>query len=168
MPVSNSSPLIHLTRLGKLGYAEQVYEAVLIPPAVRRETIEEGKSRGFPGALDLERLEKANWIRPTELSGSAKALAAELGKAMSTGEAEAVALAAERKERLFMDVARGRRAAELYRIETVTTLGLMFELLMKESISRPDYERNVKEYGSSGWISGEVVQEFLERAKQVD
>ena len=84
------------------------------------------------------------------------------------GEAEAIALALELKERLFMDDLKGRRAAELYRMETTTTLGLILELLTAKALTRIDYEKNVKNYGSQGWITGDIIQEFIERGKEFE
>lgn len=85
----------------------------------------------------------------------------ELSDAVGIGEAEAIALAVERKERLFMDDLNGRRTAELYRIETTTTLGLLLELLAAKALTRIDYQKNVKNYGSQGWITGEIIQELV-------
>jgi len=166
MPVSNSSPLIHLSRLGKLGYVRSTFSSIMIPPAVRQETIEAGKSAGYSDALNLESLERDGWLKTTPLSASSDNLASELSGAVGRGEAEAIALAVEKKERLFMDDLKGRRTAELYRVETTTTLGIILELLVSKAIRRSDYTRNVKEYGSNGWISGEILSEFLEQGAQ--
>ncbi len=56
-----------------------------------------------------------------------------------------------------MDDLNGRRTAEPYRIETTTTLGLILELLVEGALGKTDYERNVKEHGSQGSISGEII-----------
>jgi len=167
MPVSNSSPLIHLSHLGKLGYAKQVFAFIMIPPAVRWEIIEKGKSDGYADALVLEKLEKEGWLRTTKLSRKSSHVAQELSQVVGTGEAEAVALAVEKKERLFMDDLKGRRTAELYRIETTTTLGIIFELLVKKAVGKSDYTRNVKNYAERGWISGDVVEEFIQRGGEL-
>ena len=64
-----------------------------------------------------------------------------------------------------MDDLNGRRTAEPYRIETTTTLGLILELLVEGALGKTDYERNVKEHGSQGSISGEIIQEFIEKGR---
>lgn len=168
MPVSNSSPLIHLSRLGKLGYARSAFSLLMIPPAVRQETIESGKTEGYADALSLESLEREGWLRTVQLSSSSQKLAIELSQGVGRGEAEAIALAVERRERLFMDDQKGRRTAGLYKVETTTTLGVILELMARKAISRSDYTRNVKEYGRQGWITGDVLTEFLERGVQIE
>jgi len=140
----------------------------MIPPAVRLETIERGKSDGFDEALALERLESEGWLKTLELLPKSKKFAMELSDVVGTGEAEAIALALEKKDRLFMDDLKGRRTAELYRLETTTTLGLILELLVKRALRRLDYQKNVKIYGSQGWISGDIIQEFIERGRELE
>lgn len=168
MPVSNSSPLIHLSKLDKLRFARKVYSSITIPPTVREETIEAGKSDGYADALNLERLERDGWLKTSNLSQKSSALAAELSDVLGPGEAEAIALAIEKRERLFMDDLKGRRTAEFYGVETTTTLGIILELLVERALTGEDYKRNVKAYGSQGWIGSEVIQEFIERGKEVE
>lgn len=168
MPVSNSSPLIHMSRLGKLGYARQAFSSMTIPPAVKEETIVAGRSGGYSDALSLVKLEEDGWLKISELSAGSRKLAAGLSDAVGKGEAEAIALAVEKKERLFMDDLKGRRMAEFYGVETTTTLGIFLELLADRALTWIDYERNVKAYGSQGWISGDIVQLFIERGKELE
>jgi predicted nucleic acid-binding protein len=84
------------------------------------------------------------------------------------GEAEAIALAIEKRDRLIIDDLKGRRTAETYKIERTTTLGLMFGLLVNGALAKTDYVRNVKNYGSPGWISGEILEEFVERGQNLE
>ena len=116
----------------------------------------------------LEKLEEEGWLQTVRLSDGSMKLAKELTSAVGRGEAEAIALALEKKQRLFMDDQKGRRVAELYRVETTTTLGLLFELLVKGALTKEDYRRNVKNYCSQGWITSEVVQEFLDRGERFE
>lgn len=168
MPVSNTSPLIHLARLGKLGYAKQIFPSIAIPPAVRSEAIDAGRDEGYSDAIALERLESEGWLKTSELSNKSRKLVLKLSDEIGIGEAEAIALAVERKERLFMDDLIGRRIAGLYRVETTTTLGLLLELLVAKALTRIDYQKNVKNYGSQGWITGDIIQEFIERGKKYE
>jgi uncharacterized protein len=166
--VSNSSPLIHLTRLGKLGYMKKAFPFLMIPESVRVETIDDGKANGYANALIIENLEREGWLRTVRLAEpSSMKITRYLGGAIGKGEAEAIALALERNERLLIDDEKGRRAAELYGVETTSTLGIIFELLIEEILPREDYERNVKNYASQGWITSDVIQEFLDRGNHL-
>ncbi|MDG6898476.1 MAG: hypothetical protein JRN24_01930 [Nitrososphaerota archaeon] len=167
MPVSNASPLIHMSRLGKLRFAQMVFSNVFIPAAVRRETIEAGAKKGFADVSALEKLEDDGWLVTSPLSKRSLGVADALSKGLGRGESEAIALALERKERLFMDDQKGRAAARLYGVETATTLGLILEMRKKGSMGLDEYQRNVKEYGSRGWIGADVVQLYLEKGREL-
>ncbi|MDG6995173.1 MAG: hypothetical protein JRN52_04545 [Nitrososphaerota archaeon] len=106
-------------------------------------------------------------MRTTKLSSRSSKLARELSQIVGEGESEAIALAVERRERLFIDDQKGRRTAELYRLETTTTLGVILELLANNTLTKSDYVRNVRNYGAQGWISGEVIQEFIRRGEDL-
>ncbi len=167
MPVTNSSPLIHLCRLGKLGYMKEAFSSILMPPAVRLETIERGKEEGHGDALSLERLEREGWLQTVGLSAKSERLAKDLTQVLGEGEAQAISLALERKDRLFIDDLKGRRLAEQHGIENTTTLGVIFELLVNGILPKIDYARNVKNYGAQGWIGGDIIQEFIERGREL-
>ena len=151
-----------------MGHATPVFSSVVIPPALHLETTERGKAEGYDDVLTLETLESDGWFRTLELSPKSRKLATELSDVLGTGEAEAIALTLERKERLLVDDLKGRRTAEVYRLETTTTMGLLLELLAKRAISALDYQRNVKVYGSQGWISADVMQEFIKAGNKFE
>jgi len=86
--VSDSSTLIHLAAIGRLSLLRDFYERVIIPPAVWREVVEEG--RGRAGAREVEEAALSGWLKvvaPTN-EAFARVLKRELD------EAEAIALAA--------------------------------------------------------------------------
>jgi len=168
VPVSNASPLIHLARLGKLAYTREAYDSLIIPPAVRTETIERGMAEGYTDASLLENLESEGWLRTRNLSNESRKPAHDLAEVVGRGEAEAISTAVELKERLSMDDHKGRRIANFHTVRTSKTLGIMLELLVNRTITIFEYKRNVKIYSSHGWISAEVMQEYLERGERFE
>jgi hypothetical protein len=56
--VSNSSPLINMARIGKLGLLRQLYGELFIPEAVWHEVVVKGA--GEPGADEVK---AATWIK---------------------------------------------------------------------------------------------------------
>ncbi len=60
--VSDSSPLIHLSQIGHLNLLRELFSEVLIPPAVYREVVLEG--RGRPGSREVK---EASWIRVVKI-----------------------------------------------------------------------------------------------------
>jgi predicted nucleic acid-binding protein len=52
--VSNSTPLIHLAKIGQLELLRDFFGTLWIPPAVYRECVDEGKA--YPGCLASRRI----------------------------------------------------------------------------------------------------------------
>lgn len=68
LAVSNSSPLIHLSLIGRINLLRRFSE-VFIPPAVWREVVEQGGSR--PGATEIREARESGWLRVVEPSNTA-------------------------------------------------------------------------------------------------
>src|SRR5437879_4545859 len=118
--VSNTSPITNLAAVGQLDLLQQLYEKVLIPPAVYGELT--GSSGGQPGAVEVQTLE---WIetKPVADRGLVTALQMELDE----GEAEALALAKELAGLLLLDERRGRVVASRLRLRFIGLLGVLIE-----------------------------------------
>lgn len=118
--VSNSSPVILLSGIGRLHLLRDLFDEVVIPPAVREEVVARGWGR--PGAAALA---EANWIavRPVADREAVQELLRELGP----GEAEAIALAAELEVpvTLVLDDDRARQAAVQRGFRVVGSAGIL-------------------------------------------
>ena len=120
--VSNSSPLIGLSRAGRLEVLPALYDAVWIPPAVQREVVSAGQSRA--GSPEVAAAITAGWLRVVEPSDAE--LAARLQIDLDPGESEAIALAfTAQPDVLVIDESKGRRIAADYGLVITGTVGLL-------------------------------------------
>lgn len=94
--ISNASPLINLARIRQFHLLRQLYSEIIIPAGVWREIVVEGS--GQPGA---EEVKAADWIK-TETVQNEKLVHA-LRQELDAGEAEAIALAVEKRAELLLD-----------------------------------------------------------------
>lgn len=119
--VADAGPLIALARIGQLDLLRRLYGGVLVPPAVESE-LAIGSER--LGARALEGALKAGWIRVDAIpDGSA---IQDLLMLLGAGEAEAIALAAQRQARfVLIDDARGRRIARSRGLPVVGVAGVL-------------------------------------------
>ncbi len=60
--VSDSSPLIHLSRIGRLYLLREFFKEILIPQAVYHEVVVDGEGR--PGS---RKVKESPWIRVMEI-----------------------------------------------------------------------------------------------------
>lgn len=92
MVVSNSSTLIHLSAIGRLVLLKDFYGQIIIPPAVWKEVVEQGKGRA--GAIEVGNAGETGWIEV--ISPEDTTLSSLLQRDLDEGEAEALALAVQR------------------------------------------------------------------------
>jgi len=116
--VADSGPLIALALAGCLHLLRDLHRTVLVPDAVWREVVDAGQGRA--GAAEIA---AAPWLQRTKLVNATDLLLrAELGP----GEAEAIALAVDRRGLLIVDERQARRIAEMaYGLRVRGTVGTL-------------------------------------------
>jgi predicted nucleic acid-binding protein len=123
--VSNSSPLISLTRIGKLGLLPQLYDEVYVPEEVWHEVVIAGE--GQPG---VDQIKEAAWIKRVPVKN--RALVRALQRDLDAGESEAIALAVETEaELLIMDERLGRDTARIFELKYTGVVGVLIEAKRK-------------------------------------
>ncbi len=108
--ISNSSPLIHLAKIGRLNLLSCFFDGVVIPEAVYRECVVEGEDK-----KDAKRIKMAEWISVEKIRNK------ELKKAfmmiLDEGEAETIVLALEKSaDLLLLDEYEARKVARTYNL----------------------------------------------------
>lgn len=117
--VSNSSPIIHLAKIGHLDLLHHQFGEIVIPQAVYAECVIDGKARPEVAAI-----KQATWIRVAPVVN--KDLIRLLSADIDRGEAEAIALALEHPAALILlDDAEAREKARLYGLKITGILGIL-------------------------------------------
>lgn len=86
--VSNSSPIIHLAKIGKLELLKDYFQTIIIPDAVYKECVIEGLEREEVGLI-----KRADWFKVVQVKD--KILVRLLQSQIDNGESEAIALSLE-------------------------------------------------------------------------
>jgi len=136
--VSNASPLIHAAKIGFLETLGKLYGKILISPAVHNEVVEKGMEKRAADALVIEEAIREGRLQVVELNERARAEIQILTKMhnISTGEAEAIALAKQVKaEMLIIDERSGTLAARVWGLKTVGLLGAVIEAMYEGLIT---------------------------------
>ncbi len=157
--ISDSSILIHLTAMGRLGLLKEFYGKITIPAAVRREVVEEGKGRA--GSVEVMKALKDGWIKV--LSPGDKALLRLLKHNLDEGEAEAIALAVEiQAELVLLDESDARRAADVSGLNKTGVVGLLIRAKLEGKIPSLRLELDRLRQLAGFWMSNNVYQQALE------
>lgn len=152
--VCNSSPLIHLAKIGKLELLKDYFTEISIPEAVYRECVIDGKDRE-----DAKRIENAAWIRVVDIKNI------DLKKALNTvldeGESEAIVLALqESADLILLDDYEARELARTYGLKITGTIGLLIKAKYEGDISSID--EMLKKLRRTGfWLSDDLYTKIL-------
>ncbi|MCK4458748.1 MAG: DUF3368 domain-containing protein [Methanosarcinales archaeon] len=152
--VCNSSPLIHLAKIGKLELLKDYFTEISIPEAVYRECVIDGKDRE-----DAKRIENAAWIRVVDIKNI------DLKKALDTvldeGESEAIVLALqESADLILLDDYEARELARTYGLKITGTIGLLIKAKYEGDISSID--EMLKKLRRTGfWLSEDLYTKIL-------
>ncbi|KCZ72193.1 putative nucleic acid-binding protein, contains PIN domain [Candidatus Methanoperedens nitroreducens] len=155
--VCNSSPLIHLAKIGKLELLRDFFEKVLIPEAVYKECVIDGKDRD-----DSSNIKNASWLRVAKIKNI------ELKKALNSfldeGESEAIALALqEEADLILLDDYEAREFARVYKLKIIGTIGIL--LKAKHTGRIASLGAVLDELGETGfWLNEDLRSEILRDA----
>lgn len=117
--VVNSTPLIALAIVGRLGLLQAMFDEIVVPVSVYRECVVQGQ--GKPGAAALE---KAHWIRVQAPQAQSALPPSFLG--LDQGELDTILLAQElQADWVLIDEKLGRKVARALNLPVQGTLGLL-------------------------------------------
>jgi uncharacterized protein len=117
--VSNSTPLIALSKISYLSLVQDLFGSITIPQAVYQEVVTQAPTR--PGAIEIR---QASWIKTQVAQDQTKInyLLADLER----GEAETLVLAEELSANwVLLDEAKARLVAEFLDLNYIGTVGLL-------------------------------------------
>lgn len=156
--VSNSSPLIHLSAIGRLNILRR-FSSICIPPAVWREVVVEGGER--PGATEIRQARDSGWISVMEPVNTD--LVRLLEQDLHAGEAESIVLALETKpDILLLDEVEARRIAGLYNIPVTGIIGLLIQGKKERHVASLQEEMDLLRNQGGFWIHDALYKRILD------
>jgi len=158
--VSNTSPILNLMAVGELGLLRQLYGTVLVPEAVRDELL------AFDSDLaDAATFHEQSWISVRSVTD--RPLVNLLRLELDSGEAEAVALAAETQaDLLLLDERRGRNVASRLGLRYMGLVGCLIQGKQQNLLStiKPTLDNLVRQAGF--WLDSELYERVLREVKE--
>lgn len=152
--VTDTGPLIHLSWIDRLEMLGELFQQVLVPPAVRQELLQGGTQH--LGARSLRNALSSAWLNSRDVTDRATVL--ELRISLGAGEAEAIALATESAPHLLLiDDRRARLEAVRRGLAISGTIGLL--RMARDSGLIPAAYPAVRQLQASGfWVSADLVE----------
>jgi len=152
--VSNTSPLIWLSKIGKLNLLRKLYSEVLIPEEVYREAVERGLEEGFSDALVIKECVNQGWIRIARLNERMIELCQRIMEhafEIHLGESQAIVLARESNSLLLMDESSGRALAETFGLRVRGTLYVIVKALREGLLDKREAKEATLQLISKGF-----------------
>lgn len=154
--ISNSSPLIFLSKIGKLRLLKELFGNIIIPEKVRDEVIIEGKSE----VLVIKKAISEEWIK---IQNPKKELSLELGK----GENSAINLAMGINQQLIIDDALAVKVAKSFNIGTLRATSVILSALKKRILSKKEAINSINSLIQAGYyISPKYYSLLIERLNE--
>lgn len=152
--LSDSGPLIALSKINHLDILRKFFGKIIIPQAVWTEVVEKG--RGRPGSKEVQ---EANWIEVKEVKNiiGIEALKHEIG----TGESETLVLAKElNADIVLIDDRIAREIARSMDMNVAGTLSIIYEAINNKFINE-NFKEIIKLMRKNNiWISDELFDSF--------
>lgn len=156
--VSNTSPILNLAAIGELDLLEKLFPALLVPSEVAAEI---QRLAAVQPRFQTVRLPSSAQVCALQNQNVAIALAGEL----DSGEAAAIALAAEQRAGLLlMDELRGRRVAKRFGLSTLGLLGVLKLSKREGLVSAIAPLLDKLETQAGFWVGGELRDRVLREA----
>ncbi|MEM2106128.1 MAG: DUF3368 domain-containing protein [Candidatus Bathyarchaeia archaeon] len=166
--VFNSTPLIYLAKVGLSKVLEDLKMEKVTSPQVKREVVDEGKRKGVPDAVVLEKLFSSNVFHVVEPKDKEFLSRLLRTRGLHVTDAEVLALARELDGLAVVDDEVARKTAKVYGIAYAGTPDVLVEAVCEGVISRERAKRAVNEMVFAGWrCSVETyarIMEVLEKA----
>jgi predicted nucleic acid-binding protein len=159
--VSNTSPLIGLASIRQFDLLRRMFQHIVIPQAVYRESVTEGHEMGGAKRAVME----AVWIETRTVTD--RAAVTTLLERLDEGEAETIVLASEmHADWVVMDERKGRKIVTEWGLNKIGTLGILLKAKQLGLLSsiRPEIELLCQEGFT---VSQDVVDAVLRHAGEL-
>lgn len=155
--ISNSSPVIHLFKMGYGHLLENLYEKVHITDCVFEECTEAVVNPGE--AKEIEAIKSASFFDINTVENQMLFLA--FAKLVDEGEASAIALAIEKKaDLLLLDDQAARELADMYNLQYTGTIGVLLAAMEKGLIDLSVREI-LNKLRSTGFYIGKKIEAYI-------
>jgi len=164
MIVSNSSPLIYLSKIDKHYLLKDLFGKVFIPLAVKEEVVDWGKKKDYIDAFETEKAIDEGWIKVEKV----KTIPELSQMGIHKGEAEAISLANTKKLNLLLDEDYARLAAKLFKVDHNGTLFVLLAALKKKLIDLDIYLLSLEDLVEVGFrMSQDVYLRAVRTGKEI-
>jgi predicted nucleic acid-binding protein len=168
--VCDSGPLIHLSRVGRIQLLRKLFDSVLIPPSVYRETVQEAKALRKHGTSAIERALDDGWIKVIGMCPSEMDLVKKLAEneSIEIEDAQVIFLAEKYSTGLVTNDRWIIRIAVSLGIDALWTTTLILLAVKKKIISRNQGKEILRKLVLTGlYLRTDVYEAILSALEEI-
>ncbi len=158
MIISNSGPLIHLSKVGELKLLKELFGEVMIPHEVKFEVVDRGKEEGMADAFLIESEVENGWIL-IDHSNNEKVKKIAESAGIDIGEAATIMLARKKKCLVLIDDLAARRFAAGLGFEVVGSIGVLIRAAKVQILSKNEALDTLDKLARIMWLSIDVYED---------
>ena len=163
--VSDSTPLIYLTKIGRLDTIREVFPEICIPEAVYDEAVTQGKALNMSGAFLIEKA-VGTWIikERVEPEVDVEYSFLDTNTRLGLGEKEVLKLCKQRDAAYFIaDDREARKVSRILNIKPIGTCGTIVQAFRQDSITKREALQIIDDLVKAGLrISSTVYRRILD------
>ncbi len=170
MIVSNSGPLIHLAKVGRIKLLKDIFGEVIIPHEVKLEVVDRGKDEGMGDAFLIESEIENGWI-VTDKNNDHKVKEIAESAGIDIGEASAIMLARRMKCPVLIDDLAARRFAAGLGLEVIGSIGVLIRSAKLQKISKREAFEALDKLARVMWLSVDIYEDarmIIEKLDRAD
>jgi len=149
--VFDATPLIYIIKVGLSKIFEDLKDEKLTSPEVRREVVDEGKCKGIPDAIILEKMFENNVFKVTEPKDRRFLASLLKTKGVHITDAEVLAIARELHGIAVIDDEVARKTARIYGVLYVGTPYILMRAVVQRLITKERAKQAINEMILAGW-----------------
>lgn len=157
--VSDTTPLISLMKIGRLGLVEQLFGEIQIPDAVYTELITNPQF-----SAEAQQIQNSSFIKQVAIDDSKSVDLLKRATGLDRGESEAIILSDTcHADLLLMDEIKGRQVAKQMGLHLMGTVGMLRVAYEEKLISYDDVIECIEVLRANGrHISDRLFKQLLE------
>lgn len=161
--IADTTPLISLMKINRLGLLKELFEKVHIPEAVYWELTNNPSFKN-----EAQEIESCGYVQVVSVDNRRAVEILRRATGLDAGESEAIVLTDEQQGNLLlMDEAKGRSVARQMGIRIMGTIGILMIALERHKITYVEIVQSVEILRDSGrHIKEELYQELLRAAEK--
>jgi len=156
--ISNAGPLIHLAKANALHILQNLYLTILVPNEVKTETVDKGKEKGHPDALQIEKAIQQGWIKTTQTKLNPEFQRAAKTAGITNTEALVIQHAYQNHLTALLDDEPARIFAKTLGVTVRGTLGILIQATKNNIINRQEALQTLDKLTETMYITADLYK----------